>query len=291
MNRPQYVYVRTPVFRKAYRNTYLCAIVNDPNYKDDVHGKGCKETVLSPADFSDFCKTATLWSVSLYLDRQSDLDFFASVFENCDIEQLEPHFPDRSGIILSPLENLKKVQEIYLFELSRIETLWDATKNPALKLLHILNCNRLHDFSQLEYSNIETLKLFGCNGLSSFTSKLHIDDFSFVLKMPRLQSLHLEIVKDKPAEYYINTLVQLKNLREFMCPESFLTFEQFAYLAAKLPQTKGLEASLYCKELDTYSIIGNRKPRFLKDRQRVEQYERQYEQLKEKFKTQSTPPV
>lgn len=102
--------------------------------------------------------------------------------------------------------------------------------------------------------------------------------------MPNLKSLHIEIVKDRPAEYYIDILTRLKNLREFMCPESFLTFEEFAYLAAKLPDGKGLEPSLYCRELGTYSIIGNRKPRFLTDLARVKKYEEQYALLIEKHK-------
>lgn len=291
MNNVEYIYVRTPVFKKANKNTYLFQVVDNSEYKNDVHGKGCTEKVYTPDAFKEFCANAKLWSVNLHLSKQIELDFLTSAIEHCNIESFELHFPDKSGINLSPLEKLKNVEQIFLFELSRIEELWDTTKNPKLKLLHILNCNRLHNFTQLENSHIETLKLFGCNGLSSFTSKLHIDDFSFVMRMPKLKSLHIEIIKDKPSDYYLNILAQMKNLQEFMCPESFFTFEQFAWLASKLPDAKGLEPSLYCKELDTYSIIGNRKPRFLKDKQRIEKYEIQYRQLIKDFKLQNTPPL
>lgn len=291
MSEIKYVYVRTPVFRKAYKNTYMIRIVDDKTFKDEPHGKGCTEKVFSLSEFSDYCAKAEFLSIALVLRNQSELDFFADAFAHKEIGTLEPHFPDRAKIDLEPLSKLEKVNRFFLVELPKIEKLWNAKENKSLKILHILNCNSLHDFSCLEGSTIETLQLFGCNGLSSFTSKLHIDDFSFVLKMPELKSLHIEIVKDQPAIYYINIITQMKNLREFMCPESFLTFEQFAYLAAKLPECKGLECSLYCKELGTYSIIGNRKPRFLRDRERIKKYERQYEQLIDKFKKQPYPPV
>ena len=285
----KFIYVRTPVFKEAYKNTYLIKAVDSADYRDEFHGKKCNEKVNTPGEFEEFCKVANLWSVTLVLFEQNELDYFTSVLSECEIEMFEPH-RYKADIDLAPFEKLKKVQKIYLFEFTKLDKLWDTTKNTNLKMLHVLNCNSLHDFSELKYSGIETLKLFGCNGLSSFTSKLHVDDFSFVLTMPNLKSLHIEIVKDKPAEYYLNILAQMKNLEEFMCPESFFTFEQFAWLAAKLPNTKGLEASLYCKELKTYSIIGNRKPRFLKDKQRVEKYEKQYELLKVKFKDQTEPP-
>lgn len=286
-----YVYVRTPVFREAYKDTYMLQIVSDKNYRDKWHGKKCKESVLTADEFLKFCKETRFFSATVFACTQNEYDFFTEAMSLSDVEMFEPHLLQKAGINMATTARLKNTREIFLFELARIEKLWDTRENTALKLLHILNCNRLHDFSELEGSNIETLKLFGCNGLSSFTSMLHVDDLSFVLKMPKLKSLHLEIVKDKPAEYYIKIIEQLKNLEEFMSPESFLTFEQFAYLAAKLPNCKGLEPSLYCKFTDTYSIIGYRKPRFVKERERVKKYEQKYFDLIKKYKDSTEPPV
>lgn len=285
MEEIKYVYARTPVFKKAYKNTYSMRIADDADYKDIPHGVGCKEMIFTPADFKAFCKDTEFLSIAFGLRNQTELDFFTDALALSKIGTFEPHFPDRAQIVLSPLSKLKKTKRVFLVELPRIVSLWDTRGNTELEELHILNCNRLHDFSILEGSPIETLKLFGCNGLSSFTSKLHVDDLSFLLRMPNLKSLHIEIVKDRPAKYYIDIISRLKNLREFMCPESFLTFEEFAYLAAKLPDCKGLEPSLYCKELGTYSIIGNRKPRFLTDLARVKKYEEQYARLIEKYKS------
>lgn len=164
MEEIKYVYVRTPGFKKAYKNTYSMRIADDADYRDIPHDVGCKETIFTPEEFKAFCKDTEFLSIAFGLRNQTELDFFTDALSLSKIGTFEPHFPDRAQIVLSPLSRLKNTRRVFLVELPRIVSLWDTRGNTVLEELHILNCNRLHDFSILEGSPIETLKLSAVTG-------------------------------------------------------------------------------------------------------------------------------
>lgn len=171
------------------------------------------------------------------------------------------------------MERLNSIETIQLKSNSKITELWNVSKNTKLKRLEIINCNKITDFSCLENTYIEELTLLGCNYLSSFTSKLHINNFEFLLNIPKLNSLWVDVVKDKHSEYYLEILSQMSQLEELIIPNTFFTFNQFAWLSGKLPNVvNGLECFDYSEENCSYSIIGKNTPKYLKNRQRAEDY-------------------
>lgn len=173
---------------------------------------------------------------------------------------------------------------------------------PKLQTLQMVDCNKITDFSSLKNANIKELRLMGCNGLSSFTSKLMIDDLSNIFNMKNLQSLALDIVKNYDVLEFLKSLAKLKNLKVLYIPDNSLTFEQFAWLKSKLPDTEGLEGVRYFSlsgvvdsnetVLEYYSIIGKRRPRCLSvDKiDRVNKYKNDYNKLVEIYVNEIEPP-
>lgn len=226
----------------------------------------------------------------LSCSSQEQLDYLLNVIKDCAVS-LNLKLKRNVSFDLSKLENITNLQSIQFYSNQKVSKLWNLKSNSKLKHFEMIDYNAITDFSVFENSSVQDLRLIGCNYLSSFTSKLHIDDFEFLLKMPQLTSLSFDIVKDKADEYYLNILSKLTRLDCLHIPDSFFTFNQFAWLSSKLPNVKnGLDACVYCEDTDSYSVIGARKPRCLKNKARVEAYREKYEALKSKYKTQVCPP-
>ncbi|QVK18277.1 hypothetical protein KHQ81_00745 [Mycoplasmatota bacterium] len=84
---------------------------------------------------------------------------------------------------LSPLEKLNNIEYLNFYWNRKATKLWNMTFTPKLQTLQMVDCNKIIDFSYLKNANIKKLRLMGCNGLSSFTSKLMIDDLSNIFNM------------------------------------------------------------------------------------------------------------
>ncbi len=185
---------------------------------------------------------------------------------------------------MNKLEDFINLEIIDFYWNIKQTTLWDFSKNEKLKHFKMMDYNKISDFSLLANSNIEILELYGCNNCSSFNSKLNIKDLSFLLKMPRLKRLHLDIVKEYESNYYLSILSQLKNIEEIFITHTFFTFEEFAYLSAQLPNTEGLEAYHYYSFDQRYLIIGKNTPKNLNSKEKAEEYKTKYENIKNRFK-------
>ncbi len=202
---------------------------------------------------------------------------------------------------LSFVENLPRLKTLSIYWNKKTVKLFDASRMVNLRKLHITDCNKLVDFSGLENSNLEYLDLYGCNGLSSFTSKLDVGDLKFLQNMPKLKHLGLEIMKKQEDKVYLKAIAKVKTLESINIGSSFFTFEQFAWLSAQLPNIKeGLEPCTYyisptnkgnkiIPEVDEYFVIGRHKTKV--KRAKAKKYLDAYNSLREEYKTTPEPPL
>ncbi len=201
---------------------------------------------------------------------------------------------------LSFVEELPNLETLNIYWNSKATKLFAAFRMPNLKKLHITDCNKLKDFSGLRIGNLEYLDLFGCNRLSSFTSKFDAGNLDFLLFMPKLKHLCLEIMKTCEDDVYLKTIAKIKTLESINIDSSFFTFEQFAWLSAQLPNVKeGLKPCTYyvspenkgsgiVPEVDEYYVIGRHKTKV--KREKAVKYTDAYNRLREEFKNAPEPP-
>lgn len=201
---------------------------------------------------------------------------------------------------LSFLEELPHLQYLNIYWNRKATSLFNASVMPNLKKFYMMDCNHIVNFDGLKHSNIEYLALYGCNGASSFTSKLDVGDMDFLEFMPHLKTLSLDIMRTRTDDVYLKALAKAHNLEEFYIGERFFTFEQFAWLSAHLPNVqKDLEPCTYyisqkergttiVEEVEEYSIIGRRKTRAKKSL--AIRYLNAYNALREQFKDEPEPP-
>lgn len=285
-----YVYVRNPRFNKSNKDSYVIGATNDMGFRTERTDCGkCTEFVFDLDEFYEYARNKQFGHTVISFDNDKELDFLATAVRDCVIEECIVGIDAYKNCDLTPLERLSKTSGFYINWNVKLTKLWDVSKNRSLKYFELIDCYHVSDFSTFAHSTVQRLSLFGCNGLSSFKSKLHINDLSFLLEMTELKELQLDIVKDFPDEYYLKLFSKLTRLDTILFPDEFFTFEQSAWLAAHLPCVKGLEA---CRHImsGVYSVIGYRRPRDLSDPDRIKKYERQYAELIEKYKDCDSPP-
>ena len=248
------------------------------------------ELLFLHGDFEKFILTEKPFALRMIFNTQEEFEYL--------IDQIHPfvgslyiHEKHNQAFDFVPLEKCSELEAVQFYWNTKQETLWDVKKNTKLKSFDMTDFYKVTDFSALRGSTIEKLELFGCNGASSFVSKLHVDDLSFILDMPHLRVLRFDIIKDEDSEYYLNLLAKLTGLEVFSTPDSFFTFQQFAWLKAHLPRVK---EGLNCVEKygdNWYGIIGRRTPKTLTDFTKTEKYQKRYDALVEKYKFRDTPPA
>lgn len=201
---------------------------------------------------------------------------------------------------LSFVEDLPALKTLEIYWNRKATKLFDASRMPALKKLAVTDCNKLVDFSGLKNSNLEYLSLYGCNYLSSFTSKLDVGDLGFLEFLPKLEHLGLDFKRTCEESVYLKAIAQVKSLKSVNLRESFFTFEQFAWLSAQLPDLeKGLEPCVYYNSqwhrfvgiadgVDDYYIIGKHKTRV--KREKALKYIAAYNDLRRQFADTPEPP-
>lgn len=193
---------------------------------------------------------------------------------------------------LSFIEELTELCGIYIYWNQKATKLFDARKLPKLTMLSIVDANKLTDFSGLEGSNIENLKIWGCNFFGSFTPKTVIADFEIFTKMPKLKVLNLVPVKNEDSHTDLLALSKLTALEIFHILEGYFTFEQFAWLKSKLPHTTGIEPLHEWENWENetvWSVIGRKKPT-VKKRETADEYEAHFYVLVAKYQTRENPP-
>ena len=238
-------------------------------------------------DFEDFIKKKKPKGVSFSFDFQDEFEYVINSI--CKyVTSLHLFSKPNASFNLTALEKCSELTAIQFYWNTKQNTLWDVKKNTKLKDFDMTDYYNVSDFSAFRGSSIESLRLHGCNFLSSFTPKMHIDDFSFIAEMPYLKELRFAIIKDEPSEYYLNILVKCQNLEILRPTDSFFTFQQFAWLKAHMPNVKeGLEG---VENIIYFSVIGRRTPKSLTDASKAEKYQKRYDALVEKYKNRNNPP-
>lgn len=195
-------------------------------------------------------------SIALYGFRDEHIEYILPLIRN--VKRL--YIKCRNIRNYNFFEKLDCLEDIIIFDNIRSTKVWDTSKNKNLKTLLITNSNKLIDFDGLMNSSIEKLALHGCDYCSSFVPKLVINDLSFLFNMPKLKDLELNIKKTESDEYYINIFSNLSFLDKICLDPNFFTFNDFARLAKKLPNTKGIEPFFSVDE-NRFCVIGKNSPK------------------------------
>ena len=227
-------------------------------------------------------------SVRIGVDYQDELNYLISLLSPF-VTSIYLHTKSNKAFDLSPMESCSELEVVQLYWNTKQERLWDVKKNTKLKHFQIMDYYKVADYSAFRGSSIADLRIFGCNGLSSFVSKVHLDDPTFLCDMPMLRELYLDIIKDKDSIYYLELFSKLKNLRKLSLPSGFFTFYQFAWLKAHMPSgIEGLDCIYRAGNL--MSVIGKRMPGALEDPAKADKYQVKYDALVNKYRTQNSPP-
>ena len=280
------IYVSDCKVRDKLKRQYDAFITFVSGENDNVIPGG---NYYTHTEFAEYIREAKPYGVGFAFESQDELEYVINLI--CDfVGSINLAAKHNRVFDLSPLEKCTELVAIQMYWNTKQEKLWDIRKNTRLRSFEIMDYYKVSDLSAFRGSTVEYLSFYGCNSCSSFVSKMHVEDFSFVLDMPRLKELRFDIIKDEPSEYYLGILSKLQNLKVFYTPDSFFTFQQFAWLKAKLPNVeKGFEC-VYAGN-DWYSIIGRRTPKSLHDAAKAEKYQNRYDALVAKYKTRENPPL
>ena len=239
-------------------------------------------------EFSEYIVCARPFGIVCSFDSQEEFEYVINLI--CDfVGSMYLFIKHNIEFDLTPMEKCTQLEAIQLFGNAKQTSLWDVKKNTKLHSFEITDYNKISDMSVFRGSTVETLCFFGCDGASSFVSKLHIKDFSFILDIPNLRELHFDIVKDEPSEYYLNILAKCKGLKTLCTTRNFFTFQQFAWLKAHLPNVnEGLECIFDGGHFK--SVIGKKTPKYLQDDSKAAEFQKRYDAMVEKYNECSIPP-
>jgi hypothetical protein len=240
-------------------------------------------------EFEKYIDSARPCSIRIKFETQEEFEYLIDQIQSF-VTSLDVIAKHNRPFDLTPLETCSELESVQFYWNTKQEKLWDVQKNSKLKFFQMMDYYKVADFSAFRGSSIEDLRLFGCNGCGSFVSKMHITDLSFILDMPNLQKLSLDIIKDESSAYYLELFAKCHKLTELNVPDNFFTFQQFAWLKSNMPNVKnGLECVF--RGNDFFSIIGKRTPKNLQDEAKALKYQIKYDVLIEKYKTRSIPPT
>ena len=142
----------------------------------------------------------------------------------------------------APLSFCTSLTKLSLIYGGQTLELWDVTKNTALEILSVeaSDCTSLLGFERLAGSGIRELKLYsgGCSLLRPLAAT--VEDLSPLTKMPNLAKLELHLARGEDPISQLRVLATLTGLEELHLDEDAFSFAQFCWLAAKLPQVRGI---------------------------------------------------
>ena len=279
------IYVSDGKVLDRYNRKYEVCITFTNVKAEDILPEGNHYT---HEEFAEYIRELKPFGVIFAFEAQDEFEYVINLI--CDfVGSLHLSAKHNRVFDFSPLEKCAELDAIMMYWNTKQTTLWDVKKNTKLRSFEITDYYQISDMSVFRGSSVEMLRFFGCNSCSSFVSKMHVDDFSFILDMPKLKELKFDIIKDEPSEYYLDILSKLQGLKTFYTPDSFFTFQQFAWLKAKLPNVeKGLDCIFTGSNF--YSIIGKRTPKALEDPIKAEKYQKRYDILVAKYKNRENPP-
>lgn len=185
----------------------------------------------------------------------------------------------------SPLEDLKKLERVWIDWNIRADKLWDMSNNESLNHIRIIDCKKMTQNLQL-LSTSNTLEEVGICG-SMFTNYV-IENMDIFGEIPSLRVLDLYNIRAKDKR--LDFLKFAANLEEFNFDAGMLTTEEIAWIVAKYPHLTGDCVGPYEGNIDNKSevrISGFRKPTLYIPEQnaRINKYIDEFNALVEKFRS------
>lgn len=183
-----------------------------------------------------------------------------------------------------PLEKLKNLQGVNIFWNIKTDTLWDMSKNPNLKYLHINDCKKITYNPTFFNSAIYLEELFIGGDMDN---PYPMKNLEWLKGMNSLKKL--EIFRIKLEDKNTDILAQLPSLERFDFQAGLFTTEQIAYLCAKYPHIKGYSLCAYNTEdaiMTDVRVCGYKKPglKLPKDQARLDKYIKHFNELVEMYK-------
>lgn len=184
----------------------------------------------------------------------------------------------------SPLEDLNKLERVWINWNIRSDKLWNMSRNESLNHIRIIDCKKMSLSPQL-LSTSNTLEEVGiCGGMFNNFPIENLDVFGHI---PKLRSLDLYMMK--PLDKRLDFLKHAKNLEEFNFDAGMLTTEEIAWIVAKYPHLIGSCLGPYEGTLDRkvdVRISGYRKPtlNLPEQQKRLKKYIAEFDALVEKFR-------
>lgn len=183
----------------------------------------------------------------------------------------------------SPLEDLDKLERVWIDWNIRADKLWDMSKNTALNHIRILDCKKITRVPDL-LSTSSTLEEVGICG--SIFNSFPMESMDIFGKLPKLRSL--DLFQIKPLDKRLDFLKHAKNLEVFNFDPGMLTTEEIAWIVAKYPNLTGRCLGPYEGTLTGVDvrISGYRKPTLWIPEQnnRLNKYIEEFDALVEKFR-------
>lgn len=183
----------------------------------------------------------------------------------------------------SPLEELEKLERVWIDWNIRADKLWNMSKNTVLNHIRIIDCKKITRSPDL-LSTAPVLEEVGICGSIFNTSPMEsLDIFG---SLPKLRSLDLYHIK--PLDKRLDFLKHAANLETFNFDAGMLTTEEIAWIAAKYPHVTGRCIGPYEGDLKGVDvrISGYRKPTLWIPEQnnRLNKYIAEFTALVEKYR-------
>lgn len=183
----------------------------------------------------------------------------------------------------SPLEDLKKLERVWIDWNIRADKLWDMSRNESLNHIRIIGCKKMTLNLEL-LSTSDTLEEVGVCG--SIFNDFPIESMDIFGRLPKLRALDLYGIR--PKDKRLDFLRSAANLEEFNFDAGMLTTEDIAWIVAKYPHLTGTCLGPYEGSLNSAEVrvCGYRKPSLYLPEQanRLEKYIANFNALVEKFR-------
>lgn len=176
---------------------------------------------------------------------------------------------------LSPLSKLPQLEEVYFFFNQRVSKLWDMSNNSSLRSLCIEDFSRLKDLE-----NIDTAP-----GLINFYRGDAVWDTAIIETLKPLENSMIQNLGfscKKLIDDNIESLVNMKQLKNLFCQPNRFTTEQCAEFSLRRPDVNGYISSPYIDWGDHIRVVGKRQPMLKKpvDEKKLKMYRDRWNKIK-----------
>lgn len=190
---------------------------------------------------------------------------------------------------LTKLEQLSNVEYLIFFWNQRATHLWDLSKNLQLKGVSFDDFTRMHTLEEIPLAPVLAELNFG----DKVWNKYVLESLKPLCQAKKLKSLIFSAKKIEDND--IKPLSQICSLEKLEFPTNLFTTEQVAWLTANTnnvnssvlaPYLKLKHPLDYSEKKEDALVIGKRKPfiNSIKDKKRLERYEKNFWDLVEKYR-------